>query len=365
MTVVLANFQIVRPPNEVEQDKVSHWLAKAQSVATPDTFDERVIQRFAVKSDKISKRSFFNKDFGKSDLDSTKLFTKENKFSPNLKERSNFFREEVEAIFDALFENELNAPDEILHVSCTGYVSPSAGQKIIPKKKWSDSTGITHMYHMGCYAAMPAIKVAKAMCDETRIDIVHTELCSLHFDVMAQTPEQVVVQTLFSDGAIKYSVLPESSKAGLSKGLSVLKMKEVIIPGSEEAMTWGFGDKNLEMTLHRTVPKLIKDNLKSYTEQLFKDCGLDFEKDKDSAIFAIHPGGPKIIEQIMDLLELTEEQVKYSMEILHERGNMSSATLPHVWDRIINDTKIKSGTKVFSVAFGPGLTVAGFIGEVI
>jgi predicted naringenin-chalcone synthase len=365
MSVVISNFNIHQPSNEVEQDKVSHWMAKIQSIATPDTFDERIIQKFSVKKDKISKRSFFCKDFGNMDTSENELFTEENNFSPNLKERSEFYQKTVDGVFNDFFKDEEDAPGEILHVSCTGYVSPSAGQKIIPKNQWSDITGITHMYHMGCYAAMPAIKVAKGMTDKKRIDIVHTEICSNHFDVKAQSPEQMVVQTLFADGAVKYSVYPDFPKDGPKdqSGISVIKMKEKIIPGSEEAMTWGFGLTNLEMTLHRKVPSLINQNLKAYTEELFKSCGMDFEKDKDSTVFAIHPGGPKIIQQIVSLLDLTEEQVALSNSVLKERGNMSSATLPHVWKKIAEDKNIKKGTKIFSVAFGPGLTVAGFIGE--
>ncbi len=359
MKSILTNFEIQKPDNEVEQDKVSHWLAKTQSIATPDTFDERILQRFAVKEKKISKRSFFCNDFGELNFDNLTLFKKENGFKPNLEERSKFYQKTVDGVFERFFAKETHAPDEILHVTCTGYVSPSAGQKIIPKKEWSTKTGITHMYHMGCYAAMPAIKVAKAMEEKDRIDIVHTELCSNHFDISAQSPEQTVIQTLFADGAIKYSL--EHTEKALS-GIEVLSMKEQIVPDSGNAMTWGFGESHLEMTLHRNVPTLIKENLETYTRELFSSVGLDFDKDKDETIFAIHPGGPKIIEQICELLNLRTEQVQFSLDVLHERGNMSSATLPHVWKEIIDSNEVKVGTNIFSVAFGPGLTVAGFMG---
>jgi predicted naringenin-chalcone synthase len=42
---------------------------------------------------------------------------------------------------------------------------------------------------------------------------------------------------------------------------------------------------------------------------------------------------------------------------------MSSAACPHIWERIIGDETIKPGTKVLSLGFGPGLTVAGMIME--
>ena len=40
---------------------------------------------------------------------------------------------------------------------------------------------------------------------------------------------------------------------------------------------------------------------------------------------------------------------------------MSSATLPHVWMRLLEDDAVASGTLVVSLAFGPGLTICGGI----
>ena len=81
------------------------------------------------------------------------------------------------------------------------------------------------------------------------------------------------------------------------------------------------------------------------------------------SIFAIHPGGPKIIDAVQSVLELSEEQISESKKVLFNHGNMSSATLPHVWDEILNKN-YAVGTKVISYAFGPGLTLFGSVFEV-
>jgi predicted naringenin-chalcone synthase len=64
------------------------------------------------------------------------------------------------------------------------------------------------------------------------------------------------------------------------------------------------------------------------------------------------------------LLGLSDEQVKSSRKVLFERGNMSSATLPHVWSDILEGNPEK-GTPVLAMAFGPGLTMIGCIFEVV
>ena len=66
---------------------------------------------------------------------------------------------------------------------------------------------MTHAYHMGCYAAMPALRIAAGFVatGSRRVDSSHTELCSLHLDPTDHRLEQLVVQSLFADGLIRYS----------------------------------------------------------------------------------------------------------------------------------------------------------------
>jgi len=77
----------------------------------------------------------------------------------------------------------------------------------------------------------------------------------------------------------------------------------------------------------------------------------------------VHPGGPKIIDRVREVLELDEPQVRASRDVLHDFGNMSSATLPHIWMRLLADPAVPRGTLIPSLAFGPGLTVCGAVFE--
>jgi predicted naringenin-chalcone synthase len=77
--------------------------------------------------------------------------------------------------------------------------------------------------------------------------------------------------------------------------------------------------------------------------------------------FAIHPGGPKIIDYVVDAIGITKEQASWSYDILYRHGNMSSATVPHIFNEIVNDSNIPAGTKIVAMAFGPGLTATGLL----
>ncbi len=82
-------------------------------------------------------------------------------------------------------------------------------------------------------------------------------------------------------------------------------------------------------------------------------------------MFAIHPGGPKIVEHIQNELGLRDEQVAISKKVFRENGNMSSATIPHIMKGILDEKGIPQGTRVVALGFGPGLTVTGLVLEKI
>jgi alkylresorcinol/alkylpyrone synthase len=267
-----------------------------------------------------------------------------------------------------------DAPNDLIHVTCSGYLAPSPVERMVANKRWFDTT-VTHSYHMGCYGAFPAIKMAHGFLSSSqfdvtppkeRVDIVHTEVLSAHWDMAEPKAENIITMTLFSDGFIKYSVVTEEHlrKQGGS-GLKILAFNEHLLPNSADDMTWVPGSTRFHMTLSVMVPVVIKQSIRPFVEGLLRRVGVDLERQKRELVFAIHPGGPKIVEHIQDSLGLDEEQVAFSKSVFAENGNMSSATVPHILKKIIEEPEIAKGTRVVSLAFGPGLTVTGLVLEKI
>ena len=260
-------------------------------------------------------------------------------------ERTQFFSNACNQIFEEFYPVGCASPSHVIHVTCTGYISPSGAQQVVAKRNWTSQ--VTHAYHMGCYASLPAVRMAQAfsISQNQNVDVVHTELCSLHLNPSNHSPEQIVVQSLFADGFIKYEVGAQPTS------FEILKIKELIIPDSASMMTWLTSDFGMQMSLSKDVPTTIAKHLTSFLEE--------FQIDFENTIFAIHPGGPRIIDSIQDLLKLPEEKVAHAKNVLFRYGNMSSATLPHIWQDIASDANVASGTKIMSLAFGPGLTIFG------
>jgi predicted naringenin-chalcone synthase len=374
--VFLHDFQSQPARYHSDQGAILEWIAAAHAQAEltlqqPATEEEReaiikrfrkLVLRFGCSTDRIAFRNSSLEDFTHRDWDKMRIFQL-NRY-PSGKpcgERSRFYREISGEAFEQFYAEETEPPAVMIHVTCTGYVSPSGAQRLVASRDWGRFTEVIHAYHMGCYASMPAIRMAAGFVErgKARVDIVHTELCTLHMDPSQHLPEQLVVQTLFADGLIRYSVSQGTEGGTPPKGLELLATREEIVPGTGDAMTWMVSDFGMQMTLSRKVPDHIRAGLGPFLENLAVAAELTTTELFEQAVFAIHPGGPRIIDEIAEHLGLRSAQVQASNAILSNYGNMSSATLPHVWQAVLEDEAVPPGTLIVSLAFGPGLTIAG------
>lgn len=276
------------------------------------------------------------------------------------------FAKVADDAFAQMYEDEdAPAPDDLIHVTCSGYLSPSPAERLTSMRNWE--TTVTHSYHMGCYGAFPAVRMAHGFLASSRcgvtppkaqIDIAHTELLSAHNNIVDLTAENIITMTLFSDGLIKYSLCDEAELQREGEpGFRILSMHEQVLPGSLDDMTWTPDAEQFKMSLTPMVPIMIKKHVGAFVAELVARAGLDPERAYKDMLFAVHPGGPKIVEHVQDALELTDAQVAVSRDVLRTRGNMSSATIPTILSRLLEEASV--GQKVVAIGFGPGLTATG------
>lgn len=382
--VYLRNFEHIRPRFEGSQEHGINWISAAHARAEKtkalhqgEEFDEgrfastmrRMVERFGCGADKIAKRGHELEDFTHVDWERSQVFSLgRDARGVGAQQRTAFYKARVEEVMGRFYADAREPPAALVHVTCTGYVSPSAAQALVAKKGWNSETVVTHAYHMGCYASIPAVRIAAGFLasreflfpkKRNRVDVVHNELCTLHFNPLLHSPEQLVVQSLFADGHIRYSL--ELAQGECAPGLKLLSLREEIVPHSDHAMSWSAADWGMQMTLSKDVPLLVASRLKEFVVELMSEADLNSAEVWKNCYFAVHPGGPKIIDKVAELLELSDNAVRSSREVLMEFGNMSSATLPHVWQRLLQEGEVKVGEYIVSLAFGPGLTICGAV----
>src|SRR5690606_2160080 len=171
--------------------------------------DRRRLKRFALSSTYISYRHMECPDLG-TDWAGHMIYPlqPEHPLGSNILQRNEFFSQRaLEVVGECYSQREV--PDQLIHVSCTGYAAPSAPQLFFSRHE--RGPGITHAYHMGCYASLPAVRMGRGLVldGDQSVDILHNEMCSLHLNPSDHRPEQLVVQTLFGDGHICYRLSME------------------------------------------------------------------------------------------------------------------------------------------------------------
>jgi predicted naringenin-chalcone synthase len=367
--LALFDFRMQRPPLEVDQARSLQWILEGhvESEEASAGLDaaargklksrlRKIVSRCACDPSRIRSRGYTLSDV-REIYDVARY-----PHGKGALERMRVYEREAARYFEQAYrDGDGDPPSDIVHVTCTGYVAPSGAQALVARLGWGERTRVTHAYHMGCYAAIPALRIA-AGCIGTsqavapRVDVMHTELCTLHIDPADHTIEQIVVQSLFADGCIRYSVDREPN----GPSLSCIATSERIVPDSGASMRWVMSDWGMQMTLARDIPERVGGVIRAFVSDLLGRAGVAM-RDLPRFQFAVHPGGPRIIDGVRQMLELDESQVAISRGVLLDYGNMSSATLPHVWQRMLESQDVARGTPIVSLAFGPGLTVCGAV----
>lgn len=236
----------------------------------------------------------------------------------------------------------------IITVSCTGMAAPGLDITLVKLLKLNDDIARTSVNFMGCYAVMHALKIADAICKADKnalVLIVSVELCTIHFQSSYST-DNIAANLLFSDGAGACLVGSNKKNKALYR---INKFYSKLVFKGISDMAWHIGNTGFNMTLSNYIPQIIEENFRHLPKKLKL-------KHHKTNLFAIHPGGRKIVDKIKADLDLKDQQLQSSYYVLKHFGNMSSPTILFVLKNMA-DAKISKNKKVMAAAFGPGLTI--------
>jgi len=355
------------PPTSYTQQFALDFLSRLSAFSDKDRrFLRRLYQNTA-----IDKRHTVIDDYGK-DPSAYTFYPKNDQLlpEPGLEARNDVFIREsdrlseqaVRSLFSTLPHFDPQAVTDLITVTCTGFSAPGFDLHLVKELGLRRDIHRSHVAFMGCYAGFPAMRLARDICvanPGAHVLIVAVELCTLHFQLKPQL-DFMIANALFADGAAAVLVGPasdggqahgEGASFGQKGRLLLDGFASRIIPESEQAMAWKIGERAFDMRLSAYVPRLIETNIRPIVEDLLRAAGDGFA---DIDIWAIHPGGRAILDRSAAALNVPESALVHSYGVLREYGNMSSATIFFVLQRILQDSR--SGT-VFATAFGPGLTV--------
>ena len=263
----------------------------------------------------------------------------------------------VDACQQALSQANVD-PSGISHlvtVTCTGFVAPGVDCALIDELGLSRGVSRTQVGFMGCHGAFNGLRVARALSlsePDSTVLVCAVELCSIHFDYGWQV-DRVMGNSLFSDGAA--AAVVSSRPSSSNSEWKLMAQGSYVLPNTKNAITWKVGDCGFEMTLSRRVPGIISKNLRPWLVDWLGSQGMKIE---DVGTWAVHPGGPSILTAVEHAIPLGQEALEVSRSVLDNYGNMSSATILFVLDRLKEARAVRP---CVALGFGPGLTVEAML----
>ncbi|MGM8228982.1 type III polyketide synthase [Cellvibrio sp. ARAG 10.3] len=311
----------------------------------PDERSLKIFQRMAERSQIEHRYSFLAPHTDKDKLD-VEGFYQQDAF-PCTQARMAFYEHHAFILAKrALDQLDLTDTTHLITTTCTGFYAPGLDHQLIRHYGLRDGIERTTVGFMGCYAAINALKLARHIVrseSRAKVVVLNLELCTLHLKP-GGTLEEILSFAIFSDGCAASIVSAQPT------GIEVQGFEAVVLPHTEDLITWRIGDNGFDMYLSGQVPGAIASHLPAVMNTLLHTCTRD-----DIEYWAIHPGGRTVLDAVKTGAKLEEQQLRDSREVLRKFGNMSSATIMFVLQAMLEkSTRAGQG---LAMAFGPGLTV--------
>jgi predicted naringenin-chalcone synthase len=307
-----------------------------------------VFRRMVSRADIAHRYSFLDAQRGSGHFSShdAREFYRQGNF-PNTAQRMKLFEQTAPLLMRkavdrlALNEKDRSGITHVLVTCCTGLYAPGLDFEIVDHLGLAPGVERTMVGFMGCYAAINALKLARHIVrsdPNAGVLMVNLELCTLHFQE-TQDLEQVLSFLVFADGAAASLIT-----AG-EQGFALDSFKAVMVPETKGLITWKIRELGFDMLLSGQVPGELGRALHE-GELMAERDGID--------LWAVHPGGRSILDAVEKGLDLPADALAASRDVLSRYGNMSSATVMFVLERMMQ--LAQPGQRGCAMSFGPGLT---------
>ncbi|MDX2190657.1 MAG: type III polyketide synthase [Bacteroidota bacterium] len=338
------------PEIEYTQSELLEFMVQSLK---PDKDQSRKMQLIYDRSTIKTKYSSLT-DF-KKESKSKRLYTNFSSNGPLVENRMHVYMQDAPILAAKAIKKlsiDLKSVTHLITVSCTGMAAPGIDILLVKQLELHPEITRTSINFMGCYAAIHAFKQADSICkadSEAIVLVVCVELCSLHYKPGLDI-ENTAANMLFGDGAAAAII---SSKKTDSKSLKISGFYSLIEFSGETDMAWSISSNGFLMHLSAYIPQLIEKGIKNLVTKSLSKSKIAVE---NITHWAIHPGGRKILECIENEININNNKIKYSYDVLKNYGNMSSPTILFVLEKIWNEIEVDS-KNIFCASFGPGLTL--------
>src|SRR5579864_350547 len=252
----------------------------------------------------------------------------------------------------ATAERTVQDVDFLAVCTCTGYVCPDLGSRLIAHMGFRDNVQRASIVGLGCAGAVPTLHRAAdfVRADPRRVALmVDVEICSACYYV-DNTLETVVGNAICADGAAAF--LLGAGQPATLRFPEIVDFETFLAPEQIEEVGLLHRDGKLRIVLGASIHKLAGPMIEKALQRLLQRHGLSRP---DIRFWVVHPGGRKVMDDVQRHLGLTDAQIRFSRAVLRNYGNMSSPTVMFVLDEVVRNGVPRRGDGGIMVALGPSM----------
>lgn len=289
-----------------------------------------------------------------------------------IRQRMNLYLEHAAPLAVDVARRALGAvPGEVqvgllVFVTSTGFIAPGVDVAVIKELGLPRTTSRVVVNFMGCAAAMNGIRMAtdfvRANPDKKAL-VVCLEISSVNA-VFADDINEVITHSLFGDGCGAVVVGASEVHHPIPAGNIVIRDTfSHLLDDAEDGIVLGVNHNGITCELAANLPGYIYRGVDPVISAILRSHGLD---KSDIELWAIHPGGPKIIDESAHSLGIDPARAEASWDILARYGNMLSVSLIFVLEQMAKRTadanKVSTG---IAFSFAPGVTLEGLLFDIV
>lgn len=293
-------------------------------------------------------------------------------YAPSFNTRQEILVTEVpklgkEAALKAIEEwgQPVSAITHLIFCTSSGIEMPGADFRLTKLLGLKNSVQRLMIYQQGCAAAGTSLRIAKDIAENNagaRVLIVCCDSMLPYFHAPSEEFVDVLVaNAIFSDGAAALIVGANPNTKIERPLFQLVSTAQTIIPDSDIAVVGHVREMGMQCYLSKGVHKFIADNIVQLCAETFNHFGVT---DWNSLFYAVHPGGPVVLNAVEERLGLKKEKMRASRHVLSEYGNMGCGSVLFALDEM-RKTSIKEGKSTTGdglelgvlLACGPGITV--------
>ncbi|CAF1323529.1 unnamed protein product [Didymodactylos carnosus] len=228
---------------------------------------------------------------------------------------------------------------------------------------------------MGCITGFRLTGLCRDIALQDEHNVVLLLVCDVRSALGNQLIPHKAGQPIEKQNVIVSALFRDSGGAAIfsqnKSGVSVIDHRSYLLPDSYDfALLQEYDNGYIHLYLDKQLPVCVFQHVPLLVTELL----IEYQLKKESCLFAVHTGGPKIIRGIQQCLELKEEQLCASWYVMKNYGNLSGSSnlvvMHHIermhnctfnqsilTDEIVMPKDFSIYTYVVGLSFGPGIAV--------